>query len=181
MCDPATADILLQLAVATGEFGVGTRPQLRRGTSLLQREGAPSMCDYSLHGIASRPAEVGDHLITTKFPGTCTRGFCAAGKPKVAVCLLPGTELAFKSEAMRQGLLGRLLPRFGKLGGTVARFRQINKGEPNRHHDALEFANGTIVLLTHLRAGQLVTVLQLPPQSPAPKEATEGEQLVPAL
>jgi hypothetical protein len=139
------------------------------------------MCDYSLHGIASRTAEVGDHLITTTFLGTCTRGFCAAGKPKVAVCLLPGTELAFKSEAMRQGLLGRLLPKFGKLGGTVARFRQIKKDEPNTHHDALEFANGRIVLLTHLRAGQHVTVLQLPPRSPAPKVATEGVWPVPVF
>ncbi len=141
------------------------------------------MCDYSLHGIASRPAEVGDHLVTTKFPGTSTRGFCAAGKPKVAVCLLPGTELAFNAEARRQSLLGRLLPksRFGKLGGTVARFHQINKDQPSTHHDALEFANGTIILLTDLRAGQHVTVLQLPPKSLAPKESTEGERLVPAL
>jgi hypothetical protein len=141
------------------------------------------MCDYSLHGIASRPAEVGDHLITTKSPGTSTRGFCAAGKPKVAVCLLPGTELAFKAEARRHSLLGRLLPksRFGQLGGTVARFWQINKNEPNTHHDALEFANGTIILLTDLRAGQHVTVLELPPKSLAPKEVTEGEQLVPAF
>jgi hypothetical protein len=99
------------------------------------------------------------------------------------VCLLPGTELAFKAEAMRQSLLGRLLPRsrFGKLGGTVARFRQIDKAQPNTHHDALEFANGTIVLLTDLRAGQHATILQLPPNPPVPKEATEGEQLVPAF
>ncbi len=139
------------------------------------------MCDYSLHGIASRPAEVGDHLITTTFQGT--RGFCAAGKPKVAVCLLPGTELAFKAEARRQSLLGRLLPksRFGKRSGTVARFQQINKDQSNTHCDALEFANGTIVLLTDLRRGQHATVLQLPPKSLALKEATDGERLGPAL
>ena len=54
------------------------------------------MCDYSLHNVASRPARVGDKLVPTSFPTSCTRGFAAIGEPKVAVCLLPGTELAFE-------------------------------------------------------------------------------------
>ena len=100
------------------------------------------MCDYSLHEVASRPARLGDKLMTTAFAGTCTRGFCAVGERNVAVCLQPGTELAFKEEAVEESLLGRLLPtsRFGKLGDKVARFRQINKRDLNTHHDALEFA-----------------------------------------
>ena len=53
------------------------------------------MCDYSLHAVASRPAKVGETLITTTFPGTSTRGFASELEPAVAVCMLPGTELAF--------------------------------------------------------------------------------------
>ena len=39
------------------------------------------------------------------------------------------------------------------------------------HHDALEFPDGTIVLLTDLREGQQATVLQLPAQPKTPVEA----------
>ena len=56
------------------------------------------MCDYSLHGVASRRAKVGDKLVSTQFWSTATRGFSAAEEPRVAVCLLPGTELAFESK-----------------------------------------------------------------------------------
>jgi hypothetical protein len=44
----------------------------------------------------------------------------------------------------------------------TAIFRQINKEVSNTHHDALEFPDGTIVLLTFLKVGQQATVLQLP-------------------
>jgi hypothetical protein len=53
----------------------------------------------------------------------------------------------------------------------VARFRQINLENPSTHHDALEFPNGEIVLLTHLRAGQRATVLQLPARARPPASA----------
>jgi len=53
------------------------------------------MCDYSLRVVASRPAKVGDKLISTSFPQTATRGFVSIDDRDVAVCLLPGTELAF--------------------------------------------------------------------------------------
>ncbi len=56
------------------------------------------MCDYSLHQVASRPAKVGDELVATDFPKSITRGFSAIGETGVAVCLLPGTELAFAAE-----------------------------------------------------------------------------------
>src|SRR5262249_30152648 len=56
------------------------------------------MCDYSLHHVASRPAKVGDKLVTTQFNNSITRGFAAVGEPNVAVCLLPGTEVAFEKE-----------------------------------------------------------------------------------
>jgi hypothetical protein len=78
--------------------------------------------------------------------------------PKVAVCLLPGTELAFEDEVRCE--TGFVFSR--TLGHKVASFRQINSGHPNRHHDALEFPDGKIVLLTHLCTGQRATVLQVP-------------------
>jgi hypothetical protein len=60
------------------------------------------MCDYSLHTVASRPAKIGDELVTTQFWNTTTRGFSPVGEPKLAVCLLPGTEGAFESEVQRE-------------------------------------------------------------------------------
>jgi len=48
------------------------------------------MCDYSLHLVASRPAKIGDKLVTTKFNNSVTRGFAAVDESTVAVCLLPG-------------------------------------------------------------------------------------------
>jgi hypothetical protein len=118
------------------------------------------MCDYSLHYVASRPAKVGDKLVTTSFPSSTTRGFAAVGEPNVAVCLLPGTEIAFDENAEFDAALGILPNR--KTGEKVARFRQINLEQPNVHHDALEFPNGQIVLLTRLCEHQSATVLQLP-------------------
>ena len=53
------------------------------------------MCDYSLHHVATRPAQIEDKLVTTKFSNSITRGFAAVGEPNIAVCLLPGTEIAF--------------------------------------------------------------------------------------
>jgi hypothetical protein len=58
------------------------------------------MCDYSLHSIKSRPAKVCDKLTTRDF-GTGTRGFAASENPSVAVCVMPGTGLAFADELKR--------------------------------------------------------------------------------
>jgi hypothetical protein len=113
------------------------------------------MCDYSLELIASRPAKVGDKLVSTGFPHTITRGFASVDDRNVAVCLLPGTELAFDKEVRFET---RMVFSWGS-GHTVAKFRQVNKGV---HHDALEFPDGQTVLLTHLCKGQHATVLQLP-------------------
>jgi hypothetical protein len=38
----------------------------------------------------------------------------------------------------------------------------VNLEHVLKHHDAIEFPNGRIVLLTDLRRGQRATVLQLP-------------------
>jgi len=118
------------------------------------------MCDYSLHHVASRPATVGDKLVTTKFVNTPTGGFAAVDNPNVAVCLRPGTELAFERDVECEPALGILPSR--KIGQRVARFRQVNMEQPCVHHDALEFPGGKIVLVTRLREGQQATVLQMP-------------------
>ena len=130
------------------------------------------MCDYSLHDVASRPAKVGDKLVTTQFANSITRGFAAVGEPNVAVCLLPGTEVAFEKEIE---CLGSFLNwnRAKRIGDKVARFRQVNKDQQHMHHDALEFPDGRIVLLTRLVPGQRATVLQLPAQPRSEAEAQE--------
>ena len=115
------------------------------------------MCDYSLHAVATRPAEVAETLVSTKFRASITRGFASPNNPQVAVCLRPGTEIAFEKDARTGGMVFRK-----KIGDRLARFRQIDTDKPHRHHDALEFSNGTIVLVTDLVPGQRATVLQLP-------------------
>ena len=116
------------------------------------------MCDYSLHSVQSRPAKVGDRLTTRDF-GTQTRGFSAPEDMNVVVCVLPGTELSFADEVRRV----RLWPWTKNIiSHKTAIFRQINQNDPRTHHDALEFPDGQIVLLTSLVAGQKATVLQLP-------------------
>jgi hypothetical protein len=129
------------------------------------------MCDYSLHHVASRPAKVSDKLVTMELTNSYARGFAAVGElgaklvihdrpPNVAVCLLPGTELAFNDEVRYERafpLLGK-----GRIKHKVARFREIEMNDPHVHFDALEFPNGQVLKLARLVAGQSATVLQLP-------------------
>ena len=128
------------------------------------------MCDYSLHALASRPAQVGETLITTAFPGTTTRGFASESAPEIAVCLLPGTELAFAGNVRYQSQW--LWPKV--IETRVGKFSVLDPQLPQRHHDAIEFPDGSRVLVTQLMPGQLVNVLQLPVTShyskPVPKE-----------
>jgi hypothetical protein len=89
---------------------------------------------------------------------TSTRGFAAKEEPGVAVCLLPGTELAFEHEVKynRYWLLTR------STDFCVARFCAIEPRGPDQHHDALAFPDGNIVLVNMLSEGQHARVLQLP-------------------
>ena len=137
------------------------------------------MCDYSLHDVQSRPAKVGDRLITTRFRSAITRGFADPNEPRVAVCLLPGTELAFDDEVRCDAPVPFL--RKWKSGYKVARFRQVNLDRPATHHDALEFPNGKIKLLTNLSEGQRATVLQLPSAGVAADTALEAPQPHPSV
>jgi len=133
------------------------------------------MCDYSLHDVATRPAKVGDKLVTTQFTNSITRGFTGVGEPNVAVCLLPGTEVAFENDIEFEGGLGFFLnwKLAKRTGERVARFRQVYMDKPHMHHDALEFPNGEFVLLTRLCEDQFATVLQLPV---TPRNTRESEQ-----
>jgi len=133
-------------------------------------EGVAPMCDYSLHHVASRPAKVGDKLFTTDFSSSITRGFSAVGEPAVAVCLLPGTEIAFEELVHYDHSFGPLAK--ARVEHKVARFCQINTDKPHVHHDALEFPDGQIVMVTRLTPGQGATVLQLPAQLGTPLEAS---------
>ncbi|MPZ58702.1 MAG: hypothetical protein GEU91_19865 [Rhizobiales bacterium] len=128
------------------------------------------MCDYSLQHIASRPAQVGDKLVSSRFDGTISRGFSAAGDPNVAVCLLPGTEIAFEKDVEYEN---SATYRREHVPMKVARFRQLNTNQPLVHHDALEFPGGETVLLTRLVEGQCATVLQLPAHPKTAEEAAE--------
>ena len=114
------------------------------------------MCDYSLHAVATRPAEVAETLVSTDF-STGTRGFASPDNPQVAVCLRPGTEIAFEKDAQTDGMMFRK-----SVGDRLARFRQLHTDRAHQHHDALEFSNGTIAMVTDLVPGQMATVLQLP-------------------
>ena len=89
----------------------------------------------------------------------------------MAVCLLPGTELSFAADLSFSG--GSLFDwRNRVIHHRTAIFRQINKSTAAAHHDALEFPDGEIALLTLLCEGQQATVLQLPAE---PKAAVASE------
>jgi hypothetical protein len=139
-----------------------------------------AMCDYSLHSVRTRPAKVGDKLVTKQF-GTGTRGFASVEDLSTAVCVLPGTELAFAGEVSYQdwGIRSFLKAMQITTQHTTAIFRQINK-ERLTHHDALEFPDGQIVLLTRLCEGQEASVLQLP-ADPRPTKATMKQERAPIV
>jgi hypothetical protein len=137
------------------------------------------MCDYSLHLVASRPAKVGDKLVSARFPSSTTRGFASPTEPDTAVCLLPGTEIAFERDAECESALTQF--KRHNIGQKVARFRQVNTDNQMAHHDALEFPDGQIVLVTDLVDGQHVAVLQLPAPTGKPEhedhEAARADDL----
>jgi hypothetical protein len=138
-----------------------------------------SMCDYSLHTVASRPAKAGDLLVTTSFSGFYDiRGFCSKNEPSVAVCLMPGTELAFRTIPSRHRVLTPLvwLGVYRHIDSKLARFRQVSFDD--QIHDALEFSNGEVELVTALRRGLEATVLQLPATAGGDHTATKHNSVV---
>jgi hypothetical protein len=91
---------------------------------------------------------------------------------------LPGTEIAFDRnvECKRSFDIGILPSK--KIGQQLARFRQVDLENAATHHDALEFPDGQVVLLTRLCEGQRATVLQLPAVTrPAIPDAAASPEL----
>ena len=116
------------------------------------------MCDFSLHHLKSRPAKVGDKLTTRDF-GTGTLGFAASEKSALRFACCQGRSCPLldevRCESSGRGVKKRSRPQD----------RDLPAGQPRRserHHDALEFPDGQIVLLTSLTQSQHATVLQLP-------------------
>ena len=132
------------------------------------------MCDYSLAQVATRKAAVGDTLKVRDF-GTGTRGFGPADGEDVAVCVLPGTEIAFDAPIRTYRLYDQ---NDGALSSAVGIFRQVDKDTPHTHHDALGLPDGTVVKLHNLLLNQTATILQLPAAPKTAKEAEDQTRLV---
>ena len=143
------------------------------------------MCDYSLQNVKSRKAQIEDKLVITQF-GMGTTGFRSRletpDEPVTAICLLPGTEIAF-DKPIEYRLETRnddnIYVDFMEITAdhSVAVFCQINKDEPHKHHDAIELPNGVQVLLNDLKPNQFATVLQLPAVPNCPEEAEAQARL----
>jgi hypothetical protein len=134
------------------------------------------MCDYSLESVNSRKAVVGDKLVSHNFM-VGTRGFKAAddqgnGQSATAICLLPGTEVAFDDDVKHMDI---------RIAGAdikhrTAIFRHRNEGVGHTHHDTLEFPeapDGLQIFLTYLTEGQTATVIQMP--------VVEGQSMIHAV
>jgi hypothetical protein len=130
------------------------------------------MCDYSLEHVKSRPAKVGDKLTTRDF-GRVTRGFAASEDKNVAVCVLPGTELSFAREV--KCVQSTFVYSERVINHRTAIFRRVNQEHQWANHDALEFPDGQLVLLTFLQVGQQATVLQLPAAEKQPASSAENK------
>jgi hypothetical protein len=128
------------------------------------------LCDFSLQAVASRPAAIGDKLVVKDF-GTGTRGFAGTTEADcgTAICVLPGTEIAFDAPITQPGFF---FPTKQVSAHSTAIFRQINLDQERMHHDCLELPDGEQILLTNLVAGQRATVLQLPA---APRNEAEAK------
>jgi hypothetical protein len=72
--------------------------------------------------------------------------------------MLPGTELAFTENVKydNRWIWTR------STNFRVGKFGAVEPDVPHRHHDAIEFPDGSYVLVTQLCGGQRATVLQLP-------------------
>jgi hypothetical protein len=88
--------------------------------------------------------------------------------------MLPGTELAFAGDVKYQSQW--LWPKV--IESRVGKFNVLDPQVPQRHHDAIEFSDGSRVLVTQLMPGQRVTVLQLPVTSHNSKPVRKAHEAV---
>jgi hypothetical protein len=100
-------------------------------------------------------SELERDICAAGLPRNLHAGFCSSRQPKGRV-----VPFAWHRDRLEhvwtKGLLFRKI-----LGDRLARLRHINVDEPYLHHDALEFSNGRIVMVTHLVPGQRAEVLPL--------------------
>jgi len=138
------------------------------------------MCDFSLKAVKSQPANEQDKLTTHNF-GYGTIGLKQAddiNTPATAVCVMPGTEIAFDYVPERRfswymGDDAQPMPALSR----KAIFRQINTDNMTTHHDALEFDNGVTCLLTMIAEGQRCEVVRLPAPPKTEEEAKAQQRL----
>jgi hypothetical protein len=158
----------------SGSFQVGVFVTYVLWRALCQLDyGEYAMCDYSLQKVKSRDARIGDQLTARNF-GTGTRGFASlSDSTPTAVCVRPGTEIAFQQDV--RVITGLIAQEMRTMKTRTATFRQVNKEQPHVHHDALEFVEDgatVLVLLHHLDEHQHAVILQLPA---APKTEAEAK------
>lgn len=147
------------------------------------------MCDYSLEAVKNRKATVGDKLVTQRFYSHTT-GFVDPSTADTAVCIMPGTEIAFDAPISKLGSYATPLADREVIdtGFTVAKFVQIHRdlAHTSYHKDGLEFVDGSQVLINDLVVGQKASVLQLPAEPlvqhtdlPAMTEQSEPGKTIP--
>src|SRR5439155_11120274 len=81
-------------------------------------------------------------LASSRIEFSAHTGFAAPEDSTTAVCILPGTELAFSAEVICASFR---LSGWRTISSRTAVFRQIDKDVPQVHHDALEFPDGMFV------------------------------------
>ena len=120
--------------------------------------------------VASRPAVVGDELtLTRSYGGSSSKGFFPTSEENstTAVCLIPGTELAF-AEPIKINACDSFYYESDHVVSEYSVAKFVEKGSKEndkfQYHDALELPNGRQVILQALPMGQKCTVLQLPAQ-----------------
>jgi hypothetical protein len=109
-----------------------------------------------------RHAGIGDKLITKASTKSGCSGFGLVGEPGIPVHLSPGTELAFDKDIH---YYHRFSAQRFCIEHKTARFRHL-PSNVNADNDALELADGRLIMLTELAAGQTATVMKVPPLPP---------------
>lgn len=121
------------------------------------------MCDYSLEAVRSRPATVGEKVVLSTFRNTISRGFASPADPGMAVCLIPGQSAVVFDKPPRvnkSAVLGTPPTELGTVEmSQMASFIQVDLRHPFKHHDALRFADGSIVKVSTLPIGLEATVI----------------------
>ena len=117
-------------------------------------------------------------LVTRDFR-TKTHGFASADDHGLAVCVMPGTELAFAAEVACRPLALLAYSRGGLRQSTTRRQSFDKSTRTGIGHITMRsnFPDGRTVLLTLLAEGQKATVLQLPAQPTTAAEANAQERI----